>query len=97
MWCDGIRMTSCFKKVYSNFVIKKWEKRNSNGSQVINSRMFIKQNRKNVYLLTCQFCKQYRKQHNNNRFIPTKLTTKDSEQTIKKSCTDLWFQTLFRN
>ena len=47
--------------------------------------MFIKQNRKNVYLLTCQFCKQYRKQHNNNRFIPTKLTTKDSEQTIKKA------------
>ena len=38
-----------------------------------------------MFIYLCQFCKQYRKQHNNNCFIPTKLTTKDGEQAIKKA------------
>ena len=73
------------QKVYTNFIIRKREKRNSNGSQVINLRKFNKQNIKIVYPFIYQFCKQYRKQHNNNRFIPTKMIIKDGEQTIKKA------------
>ena len=44
----------------------------------------LNQTEKNVYPFICQFCKQYRKQHN-KRFIPAKLTIKDGKQTIKKA------------
>ena len=41
--------------------------------------------KENVYPFLYQFCKQYRKQHNNNRFVSIKLTAKDGEQKAKKA------------
>lgn len=41
---------SLLQKAYANFLIKKWEKRNSNGWQFINSRMLIRRERKKSLL-----------------------------------------------
>ena len=81
--CDGIHMTPCYKKFTLILSSKKEKKETAAVRRSLTRGCSSNEAEKNVYPFICQFCKQYRKQHNNNRFIPTKLTTKDGEQTKK--------------
>ena len=83
--CDGIHMVSCYKKFALILSSKKEKKETATVRRSLTRGCSSNETEKNVYPFICQFCKQYRKQHNNNRFTPTKLTTIDGEQTTKKS------------
>ena len=83
--CDGIHMTPCYKKFTLILSSKKGKKETATVRRSLNQGCSSNETKKNVYPFVCQFCKQNRKQHNNNCFIPAKLTTKDGEQTIKQA------------
>ena len=74
--CDGIHMTPCYK----NFTLILSLRKEREETGVHQTRQ-----KKNAYPFICQLCKQYRKQHNNIHFIPTKPTTKYGEKAIKKA------------
>ena len=78
-------MVSCYKTFALILSSKKEKKETATVRRSLTRGCSSNKIYKNVYPFICQFCKQYRKQHNNNRFIPTKLATKDGEQTIKKA------------
>ena len=73
-------------KVYLVLSLKKGKKETTTIRWSLNRWCSSNKTEKNVYPFICQFCKQYRKQDNNNNyFIETKLRTKDGEQTMKKA------------
>ena len=73
-------------KVYLVLSLKKGKKETATVCRSLNRRCSSNETEKNVYPFICQFCKQYRKQdNNNNHFLETKLTTKYGEQIIEKA------------
>ena len=62
--CDGIHMTPCYKNFTLILSTKKDIKEKAAVLKSLTRGCTSNEIEKNVYPFICQFCKQYRKQHN---------------------------------
>ena len=81
--CNSIHINPCYKNVARILSSKKEKKETSTVRRSLTRGCSSNETEKNLYPFICQFCKQYRKQLI-NRLIPTKLTTKNGKQNIKR-------------
>lgn len=85
------------QKAYATFVMKKYIKETGTVCKSLTWGCLSNKTEENVYPFLHQFCKQCRKQHNNNHFVSIKLTAKDGEQKAKKATQISDPKTLFQN